>query len=897
MKILDLKVMNGPNYWSVYRHKLIVMKLDLEELEDLPTDEIPGFSQRLQAMFPTMIDHFCSLGRPGGFFHRVKKGTWMGHVIEHIALELQLLAGMDAGFGRTRGTGVDGIYHVTFSYQYSEAGIYAAYTSLKIAGALTEGKDYDLCRDIKELQRIKMENEPGPSTKAILEEAEYRRIPYFRLPNGVYQLGYGANQKRISATLTSNTSCIAVDIAADKRDTKAFLEDMEIPVPKGKVVYSEESLAETLDKMLFPLVIKPLDGHQGKGATTNINSMRAAMAAFRKAKTYSNGVIVEKCIKGHDYRLLVINHKFVAASMRIPAMVKGDGQTTIQQLIDEINCNPRRGEGHSKELTYIAIDEDTKKILKDKKLGLNSILEKDKTLYLKSTANLSTGGTAVDFTEKIHPDNIFMAERISRITGLDVCGIDVIAHDLSKPLTEKNGAVIEVNAAPGFRMHLSPAEGKARNVAIPFLDMLFPKGSNPKIPLVAVTGTNGKTTTSRLVAHLAKQEGYITGLTTTDGIYINGKVIKEGDCAGPASGELILKDPTVEFAVLETARGGMLRSGLVFDTCDVGIVTNVTEDHLGINDIDTIEKLAEVKSIVARSVHYDGYAVLNADDDLVYAMAEEVHGKVALFSLDPQNPRIIKHCASGGLAAVLENGFITIISKAQKIIIEHIKYIPLTLEGRATFMIENILAAVLAAYTSNISNESIRKGLISFIPSAEHTPGRMNIFKYDGFEIMVDYAHNPAGIAAIGKFIKNTDATHKVGIITGVGDRRDEDITEIGHTAAQIFDEIILRMDKDMRGRSEKEMIDLLVKGIHKYDPNRIVSLIRDETEAIKYAMREAKKGSFICVFTEKVSSAVETVKNFKKEKSTKRRYRVSNSLLADEMTKSGINEEKILEV
>lgn len=890
--------MRGPNYWSVYRHKLIVMKLDIEELEDMPTDEIPGFSQRLQTMFPTMIDHFCSLGKPGGFFHRVKNGTWMGHVIEHIALEIQLLAGMDAGFGRTRGSGKDGVYFVTFAYQYADAGLYAAYAAIRIAEALINGLDYDLSADIKALQKIKLQSAPGPSTQTILEEAEYRRIPYFRLPNGVYQLGYGANQKRISATITSGTCCIGVDIAADKRDTKALLEEMEIPVPDGTVIYNEDKLIEALDEFNFPVVIKPLDGHQGKGAAININSLKTALAAFRNAKKYSKGIIIEKYIKGHDYRLLVIDHKFVAAAMRIPAMVKGDGISTLQQLIDEVNRNPKRGEGHSKELTYIVVDEDTQKILKDKKLNLNSILEKGKTLYLKSTANLSSGGTAVDMTDKIHPDNIFLAERISRIIGLDVCGIDVIAQDLMQPLSHRNGAVIEVNAAPGFRMHLAPSEGKPRNVAIPLMDMLFPIGSQAKIPLVAVTGTNGKTTTSRLVAHMAKHAGYITGLTTTDGIYINDKVIKEGDCAGPASGELILKDPSVEFAVLETARGGMLRSGLVFDTCDVGIVTNVSADHLGINDIDTIEKLAEVKSIVARSVHYDGYAVLNADDDLVYAMAENVHGKVALFSTDPENPRIVKHCADGGLVAVLENDAIVIINNNKKIIIEDVKNIPLTLDGRAVFMIENVLAAVLAGFASKFSVEIIGKALTSFIPSAENTPGRMNIFKYDGFEIMVDYAHNPAGLAAIGKFLSKTEAKHKVGIIAGVGDRRDEDITEIGYVAAQSFDEIILRMDKDMRGRSEKEMVDLLVKGIHKHDPNRIVSLIRDEKEAIRYAMREAKEGSFICVFTEKVKSAVETVKNFRKGKKTaKKKFRIADKQKINENSAYQNTENQSVEV
>ncbi|MED6303136.1 MAG: cyanophycin synthetase, partial [Bacteroidota bacterium] len=563
MKIVDIKTMKGPNYWSVRRHNLTVMVLDLEEMEQFPTNKIDGFGERLEAMFPSMYSHRCSVGCEGGFFQRVKEGTWMGHVIEHIALEIQTLAGMDCGFGRTRGYGEEGVYFVVFNHMVGKVGEYAAKASFRIAEALIANKEYDLDEDIMNMKEIRQNEGLGPSTSSIIKEAEARGIPWIRLNKySLCQLGYGANQKRIQATVTSETSNIGVEIACDKEETKDLLEQAEVPIPKGDIIRTERGLKEAVDYVGFPLVIKPVNGNHGRGITTNINSLDEALIGFKEAKEVSRLVIVEKYITGEDHRLLVINNKLVAAAKRTPAHVIGDGKSTIQELVDEVNKDERRGYGHEKVLTEIDINSLTLEILKEMNMTTESVPKKGEMVKLKSTANLSTGGTAEDITELIHPYNVFMAERISKIIGLDICGIDIMAEDLTKPLNKSGGAVLEVNAGPGFRMHLQPTSGLPRNVGGHVVDMLFPPGSNSRIPIIAVTGTNGKTTTTRLIAHIAKMKGKKVGYTTSDGVYIQNRLLMTGDCTGPKSAEFVLKDPTVNFAVLECARGGLLRAGL-----------------------------------------------------------------------------------------------------------------------------------------------------------------------------------------------------------------------------------------------------------------------------------------------------------------------------------------------
>jgi cyanophycin synthetase len=867
MNILDIKVMNGPNYWSVRRHKLIVMMLDLEEMEQRPTNSIPGFRERLEKMFPSMVSHRCSPGVEGGFFMRVDEGTWMGHVIEHIALEIQTLAGMDVGFGRTRETSKPGVYHVVFSYYEAKAGIYAAKASVRIAQALADGVDYDLAADIQELREIREDQRLGPSTGSIVDEAIKRKIPFIRLNrHSLVQLGYGVNQQRIQATITGRTSSIAVEIACDKEETKNLLEAAEIPVPKGRICYDLEDLEAAAKRIGYPLVTKPVNGNHGKGATTNILNWEDLVVGFEAAKKYSRAIIVEKFITGHDFRVLVINSKFVAAAKRTPAAVTGDGVSTIQQLIDKVNSDPRRGYGHEKVLTAIKVDDFTRNILEDKGLTLDSILPNGEELYLKPTANISTGGTATDVTDLVHPSNIFMCERISKIIGLDICGIDIMAPDLSVPITENGGAILEVNAAPGFRMHLEPTEGLPRNVAEPVIDMLYPPGSSARIPIIAITGTNGKTTTTRLIAHIVKQVGYHVGFTTTDGVYIQNEIMMRGDCTGPVSAEFVLKDPTVNFAVLETARGGILRAGLGFHNCDVAVVTNIAADHLGLGGIDTLDQLARVKGVVPETVFPEGYAILNADDERVLEMRNSLDCKIALFSLDENNHHIKTHCAEGGLAAVYENGYITIMKGTWKIRLDKVTNIPLTFGGKAEFNISNVLAAVMACYVRNFKTEDIKQALQTFIPSPSLTPGRMNIFHFRNFTVMVDYAHNTAGLAAIGKFVNKVEATRKVGIIAGVGDRRDEDTISLGAEAAKMFDEIIIRQDRNLRGRPEQEIIDLMLTGIRQVDANKKVNVIKLETEAIDFAIKNAEKGAFIVICSDVVPDALGQIMKYKEE-------------------------------
>ena len=557
MQIIDIKVMRGPNYWSVYRKQLIVMKLDLQEAEQTPTNKIPGFAERIEHAMPSLYEHRCSEKKPGGFYERIKKGTWLGHVIEHVALEMQSLAGRSCGFGRTRSVpGQKGVYNVVFAYQVESAGVYAAKAAVRLIEALKNDQPYDLQKDIDALIAINKNEGVGPSTQSILNAAKKRGIPYKRLDeNSLIMFGQGVNQRLIEATMASTTSSVGVDIASDKEATKKLLTKNFVPVPEGSVISNEEELKKEIAAIGFPVAIKLLNGNQGRGITTNINTKAEALVAFNKAKEISKQVIIERFIKGMDYRFLVINYKLEAVAKRTPAMIMGDDHSTIQRLIDKVNSDPNRGDGHEKTLTKIKIDAQTLSILAGKNLILDSVLPDGEILFLKDTANLSTGGVARDVTASVHPNNVFLAERIARLMNLDICGIDIIAEDITQPITQKTGAIIEVNAGPGFRMHLSPTQGIPRNVGEAVIKMLYPNGASSRIPIVAVTGTNGKTTTTRLIAHIAKNAGKNVGYTTTEGIYIQDQQIYSGDCSGPISAEVVLRDPSVDFAILGKQQG------------------------------------------------------------------------------------------------------------------------------------------------------------------------------------------------------------------------------------------------------------------------------------------------------------------------------------------------------
>ncbi len=858
MKILGIQVLRGPNIWSINRKKLIQMRLDLEELEQRPTNVIEGFRERIEKLIPTLFSHRCSKGVPGGFLTRIEEGTWMGHVIEHIALEIQTLAGMDTGFGRTRQTKTEGIYNVVFSYLEEKAGVYAAEASVRIAEALIADEEYDLDYDIQRMRELRESERLGPSTGSIVDEAIARDIPWIRLnKSSLVQLGYGKNQVRFRATMTEKTSSIAVDIAGNKDETKRLLSDAAIPVAKGVTVSTLEDVHHAIKSVGFPLVFKPIDGNHGKGATINVKTEEEAIAAFEYAKEYSRRIIVERFITGYDFRVLVIDHKMVAAALRVPANVKGDGKLTVQELIDKENQDPRRGYGHENVLTEIIVDRDTLDLLEKVGYTLETIVPKGEIVYLKSTANLSTGGTSIDVTDQVHPQNVFNCERISRIIGLDICGIDIMAKNLTEPLTENGGVIIEVNAAPGFRMHLAPSEGLPRNVAAPVIDMLYPPGKSARIPIIAVTGTNGKTTTTRLIAHILKNNGSRVGFTTSDGIYVQNTLLMKGDTTGPFSAEFVLKDPTVEVAVLETARGGILRAGLGFNKCDIGVVTNIQEDHLGISDIDNLDDLTRVKSVIIGAVKKSGWAVLNADNSYCLKIAANADCSIAYFSMDEKNPVIKAHCKTGGIAAIYENGYVTIKKGDWKIRVEKATHIPLTFNGSVDFMIQNVLAATLTTFLWGYKTEDIRTSLETFIPSAAHTPGRMNIFKFKEFKVLVDFAHNPDGFNGIKNYLKTVEATEHVGVISGTGDRRDEDIMETARIAAQMFDRVVICQEKYLRGRTQQELIDLLTTGLREVKPTIPISINNNGEACMKELITKAKPGSFITILSDTIDNAI----------------------------------------
>ncbi|NEO26041.1 MAG: cyanophycin synthetase [Kamptonema sp. SIO4C4] len=872
MKILKTSTLRGPNYWSIRYQKLIVMRLDLEDLDERYSNEISGFYEGLTEVLPTIVEHYCSRGYRGGFLERVQEGTLMGHIIEHVALELQDLAGMHVGFGRTRETAERGVFNVVFEYVDEQAGRYAGRAAVRLCQSIIETGTYpaeELQQDLDDLRELAQAASPGPSTETIITEAEERQIPWMQLgARALIQLGYGVNQRRIQATLTDASGILGVELACDKEGTKTILRDAGIPVPRGTVIRYFDELEDAIDEVGgYPIVIKPLDGNHGRGITIDITSWEEAEEAYDIAAEASKtrSIIVERYYQGSDHRILVINGKVVAVAERVPAHVVGDGRATVSELIDRTNQDPRRGDGHDNVLTRITLDKTATDVLARQGLNLDTVLRDGEVAYLRATANLSTGGSAIDRTDDIHPENEWIAERVVKTIGLDIAGIDVVTSDIRKPLRETDGVVVEVNAAPGFRMHASPSEGLPRNVGAAVLDMLYPNQAPTRIPIVALTGTNGKTTTTRLTAHIFRQTGKVVGYTTTDGIFIGNYLVEKGDTTGPQSAQVILKDPTVELAVLESARGGILRSGLAFSQCDVGVVLNVAADHLGIGDIDTVEQMAFLKSVVAESASPEGYAILNADDPLVAGMAERVKAKIAYFSMNPDNPVIQDHLRRGKLVAVYENGYLSILEGNWTLRIEEAKNIPITIGGKAPFMIANALAACLAAFAQGVDVELIRQGVRTFQLSSEQTPGRMNLFDLGKYHALVDYAHNAAGYEAMGGFVKNWSG-ECLGVVGAPGDRRDDDLVLLGKIAAAMFDYIIIKEDYDRRDRKEGEVADLILKGVLQGNPDAKYETLLDEHEAIRRGLDIVKDGGLVVITPESVSEAIAIIKSYQEQ-------------------------------
>jgi cyanophycin synthetase len=869
VRILETRVYRGPNYWSY--EPAIKLVVDLGVLEDFPSNTIKGFVEGLLDLVPGVGAHSCGTGKAGGFEKRLREGTWLGHVAEHVALQLQREAGTEVGRGKTRSTGEPGHYHVVYSFGEESVGLAAGRLAVRLVNHLIQQEpDFDFRTEFEKLVLLAETAAYGPSTQAILDEAALRDIPSIRLnEQSLVQLGHGVHQKRIRATMTSQTSSLGVDIASDKKLTNKLLAATGVPVPRSEVVRNEDEAAAAAAAIGHPVAIKPLDGNHGRGVMLNLADDAAVRAGYAVARAESRrgGVVVESYLTGNDYRCLVIGGVLRAVAQRVPAHVVGDGKHSVAELVDITNTDPRRGIGHEKVLTRITVDGESIAYSREQGFELSDVPPRGVRVYLKRTGNMSTGGISIDRTDEAHPDNVEIAELAARVVGLDIAGIDFICPDISVPVRETGGGIVEVNAAPGFRMHTHPTEGEAQYVAKPVIDGLFPPGSPSRIPIVAVTGSNGKTTTARMIAHVMKGMGRKVGMTSTDGIFVDGRLVRKGDMSGPRSASTVLQNPTVDFAVFEVARGGILREGLGYQRNDVAVVLNVSGDHLGLAGITSLRQLANVKQVVVEAVPRDGTAVLNADDPLVAGMGRHCSGSVIYFSLDPENESIKRQASRGRRAVTLEpgrNGEMIVLRQGRKsmpLVWTHL--LPATFEGRARMNVQNALAATAAAWAAGAHLHDIRQGLRTFTTSYFMAPGRLNMFELDGYRVIVDYAHNPPAVRSLGEFVEQLAEPsaagrrplvtgRRIGVMATAGDRRDEDIVELGRTAAQYFDTLILREDANNRGRPRGETAALIEQGVRaameRGARTESVETILDELEATRHALDLGADGDLVVV-------------------------------------------------
>jgi cyanophycin synthetase len=847
VNILEHRALRGPNRYS--RYPTIFMLLDIGGFEDQPSDTLPGFTDRLVALVPSLQNHGCSIGAPGGFIQRLQRGTWAGHIVEHIALELQCLAEMEVGYGKTFGTSEQGIYKVVYRYRVESAGLLAGREAVALVEAIAKKQSYDVDATVTQLKELRENDLLGPSTQGIVDEAKQRGIPALRLNTSSFiQLGYGAKQRRIQATMTDQTSALSVEIADEKFRTKELLRQAGIPTPEGALAESFEEAARVVENLGFPVAVKPEVGNHGRGITARVTDLKELESAFASARKICSSVIVERSLTGFDFRALVIDGSLVAAALREPAYVVGDGTSSIRQLIDEINNDPRRGVGHERVLTAIIVNDMTERLLSFQGYQIDDVISAGKKLYLKSTANLSTGGTARDVTDDVHPDVRLMCERIARIIGMDCMGIDIVAPGLDQALPPGSAGIVEVNAAPGFRMHMDPSEGTARNVAKPFVDMLFPSDVSFDVPIVAVTGTNGKTTTAKLVAHALKYSGKMVGFAGTTGVEIDGIEIVSGDFSGPEGSGMVLREPVVDHAVLEVARGGIIRRGLGFDSCNVGVLLNVSEDHIGMDGVEDIEELALIKSTVIEIVCETGASVINADDPVAVGLRERAGGRLILFSLNPKNETIVQHINSGGTAVVLQGTDVVVHSTEPTFHVLSVLDAPITLSGAATFNIANVLAAVAALHGLGVSVDMIRSGISTFHPSPTQNPGRMNIIDFVTFKVLLDYGHNVPAVKAIANALPHITKGRKIAVVHGTGNRVDEDLKAFGATLADVYDHLVIN-DADPRQRNPGETPELVRAGaLENGFAETNLTVVDDCYEAIDYAFSIVRSGDLIVV-------------------------------------------------
>lgn len=886
MKILSRNVYVGPNVYANF--PVICFQIDIGELEKWPSVKLgTDFIEGLVKAIPTLQAHGCSYGEEGGFLRRLREdeGTWIGHIWEHVALELQNLAGSEVTFGRTRSLEDRGCYYVVYQYHQSDVGLEAGALGMRLLehlmptnvqeaiGAKIED-DFDFEQELTDFIKMAQRKEFGPSTASLVAAAEQRDIPWLRLNNySLVQFGHGKYQKRIQATITSETQHIAVEISCDKEDTHNLLNDLGLPVPQQMMVYSERQAIRGAQRVGFPVVLKPLNANHGRGVSINLTTDEEVATAFAEAQKHgtSRAVLIESFLTGYDHRMLVVNNELVAVAKRVPGHVVGDGMHTIEQLIDIVNQDPRRGVGHEKVLTKLELDNQANRLMAEAGYDKDTVLEKEQAFYLRSTANLSTGGTAIDVTDIVHPDNRDMAVRAIKAIGLDIGGVDFLTDDISKSYKEIGGGICECNAAPGFRMHVAPSEGTPRDVSGKVMDMLFPAGSDARIPVAGITGTNGKTTTSRMLASIMKSAGLTTGMTSTDGVYIDGHLTVKGDMTGPTSAQIVLRDPSVDFAIMETARGGIVKRGLGYSRSDVSAVLNIAADHLGQRGINTLEQLAQIKRVVAEVA--DDCVVLNADDINCLQMAEFCSAKqICYVTMDSGHGLVREHIRTGGMALVLEKGIngdmITIYDKGAHIPLLWTHLIPATIEGKALHNVQNAMFATAMAYSFNVSLENIRQGLRIFNTSFYQAPGRLNIFDEHPFKVILDYAHNPAAIQTITDLAGRLEVKGKRHIVMAMpGDRRNEDIIEASEIVAKTFDYFVCKADDDRRGRGHDEVPQLIKETLMKagVSEDRIL-VIPSEEEGVHAGLDGCKAGDLLVILGDNITRCWKQIVHFNED-------------------------------
>ena len=888
LRILSSRIYRGPNVW--HYDQAIQLVVDLGVLEDFPTNLLPGFADELVKLLPGLGNHSCSRGKRGGLVERLYEGTWVGHVAEHVALQLQQAVGHDMRRGKTRQVkGIRGQYNVIYAYQDESVGLAAGQLAVKLINHLiTPDPDFDFAAALETFIVRGERTAYGPSTQAIVDEAEARDIPHIRLNSAsLIQLGQGVHQQRIRATMTSNTSSVAVDIASNKELTLQLLAAAGLPVPRAASVRTADEAVRQAERIGYPVVVKPMDGNHGRGVCLNLTSADAVRTAFDIAREQSRrgDIQVENFVTGKDYRCLVIDGKIAAIAERVPAHVIGDGTSTIVELVERTNTDPRRGVGHEKVLTRIKLDAAAIDLVAQQGFGVDDVPAKDTVIKLSLTGNMSTGGISIDRTFEAHPENIEIAEEAARVVGLDIAGIDFIAPDITQPVRETGGGICEVNAAPGFRMHTHPTVGDPQYIAKPVIDMLFPPGTASRIPIIAVTGTNGKTTTARMIAHIFKGIGRKVGMTSTDGVVVDERLIIRADASGPRSARMVLQNPRVDMGVFEVARGGILREGLGYERNDVGVVLNVQPDHLGLRGVDTLEQLANVKAVIVEAVPRSGYAVLNADDRLVRAMRRRCSGRVIWFTMaEPGSSlrdSVDDHCRRGGRAVVLERsdlGDMVVVKEGRRSMqVAWTHLLPATFGGRAMMNVQNAMAAAAAAFAAGASLHDIRQGLRTFSTSYYLSPGRLNELAVEGRTVIIDYCHNVPGMRMLGDFVDKTgdamDATaelgklSRIGVIATAGDRRDDDMRELGMVAAGHFDVVIVREDTALRGRQRGETADLIAAGIRNAMGEGIrckqVDIVVDELASTRHAMAHSNPGDLVVLCVDKHAAVLAELESY----------------------------------